>query len=501
MDPVLDYCLNLTRRQFFARGAMGVGAGMGVAALGSLLPGGLAQALAGVAGPAAPPAALGQGELGAPHTAPKAKRVIFLHMNGAPSQLDLFDYKPQLRERFNQDLPGSVRGDQRLTGMTSGQSRFPVAPSAFRFDKYKNNEDGLWVSELLPHTAKLAHELCVIKTMWTEAINHDPGVTFFQTGHQQPGRPSIGAWLSYGLGSANANLPAFVVMLSKGYGNTQALYSRLWGTGFLPSDHQGVNFLPAGSPVLYLNDPKGVARDDRRRMLDAVAAINAQESARANDTEVSTRIAQAEMAFRMQMSVPELSDFSTESPETLAAYGPDVKTPGTFAANCLLARRLAERNVRFIQLYHQGWDQHGNLPGEIRQQCRMTDQPCAALLADLRRLGLLDDTLVVWAGEFGRTVYSQGALSRTNYGRDHHPKCFSVWMAGGGVKPGVSWGETDDYSYNILDKATHGMSVHDLHATMLHSLGINHEKLTYRFQGRDYRLTDVAGVVNRKILV
>ncbi len=501
MDPVLDYCLNLTRRQFFARGAMGVGAGMGVAALGSLLPGGLAQALAGVAGPAAPPAALGQGMLGAPHIAPKAKRVIFLHMNGAPSQLDLFDYKPQLRERFNQDLPGSVRGDQRLTGMTSGQSRFPVAPSAFRFDKYKNNEDGLWVSELLPHTAKLAHELCVIKTMWTEAINHDPGVTFFQTGHQQPGRPSIGAWLSYGLGSANANLPAFVVMLSKGYGNTQALYSRLWGTGFLPSDHQGVNFLPAGSPVLYLNDPKGVARDDRRRMLDAVAAINAQESARANDTEVSTRIAQAEMAFRMQMSVPELSDFSTESPETLAAYGPDVKTPGTFAANCLLARRLAERNVRFIQLYHQGWDQHGNLPGEIRQQCRMTDQPCAALLADLRRLGLLDDTLVVWAGEFGRTVYSQGALSRTNYGRDHHPKCFSVWMAGGGVKPGVSWGETDDYSYNILDKATHGMSVHDLHATMLHCLGINHEKLTYRFQGRDYRLTDVAGVVNRKILV
>jgi uncharacterized protein DUF1501 len=367
-----------------------------------------------------------------------------------------------------------------------------VAPSIFKFRKYPNNQDGLWVSDLYPHTGSVANELCVMYSLHTDAINHDPGITFFQTGHQQPGRPSMGSWLSYGLGSANNSLPTFVVLISQGYGNMQALYSRLWGSGFLPSEHQGVQFRSAGDPVLFLKDPKGMRRQDRRRMLDAVATLNRKQFGRSNDAEILARISQYEMAYRMQMSVPELTDLNDEPEETFELYGPDAKKPGTFAANCLLARRLAERGVRFVQLYHRGWDAHGNLPREIREQCRMTDQPQAALIKDLRRRGLLDETLVIWGGEFGRTVYCQGALSKDNYGRDHHPKCFTMWMAGGGVKPGVTWGKTDDYGYNIVENP---VSVNDLHATMLNQLGINHELLTYKFQGRRFRLTDVAGKV------
>jgi hypothetical protein len=433
----------------------------------------------------------------APHFAPKAKRVIYLHMEGAPSQLDLWDYKPGLRNRFNQDLPDSIRQGQRLTGMTSGQARFPVAPSIFRFSRYPNSEDGVWVSELMPHTASVAKDLCFIRSMHTEAINHEPGITFFQTGHQQPGRPSFGSWLSYGLGSANANLPTFVVMITQGFGNMQALSARFWGSGFLPSEHQGCKLRSGVDPVLYLRDPNGVTRDDRRRMLDLVNAQNAEEFEKTLDPEIRARIAQAEMAYRMQTSVPELADLSGEDEETLAMYGPEVRKPGTFASNCLQARRLAERGVRFIQLYMRGWDQHGNLPSELRAQCAAVDQPQAALVRDLKRRGMLDETLVIWAGEFGRTVYSQGELSTTNYGRDHHPRCFTIWLAGGGIRPGISYGKTDDFSYNITENP---VSVHDLHATMLHLLGIDHERLTYRHQGRDFRLTDVFGETIKGIL-
>ncbi len=489
MDQFENYLRNLTRRQFFAKSARGVGS----AALGSLL---VPSALAGMEPQGgALPGGLTMQNL--PHFAPKAKRVIFLHMCGAPSQLDLFDYKPDLHEQFDKDLPDSIRQGQRITTMTSGQARLPVAPSMFKFKKYANNQDGLWVSELYPHTGSVAKELCVMYSLHTDAINHDPGITFFQTGHQQPGRPSMGSWLSYGLGSENNSLPTFVVLISQGFGNMQALYSRLWGSGFLPSEHQGVQFRSAGDPVLFLKDPKGMKRDDRRRMLDAVAALNQKQFGRTGDSEVLTRISQYEMAYRMQMSVPELTDMSDEPEETFELYGPDAKTPGTFAANCLLARRLAERGVRFTQLYHRGWDAHGNLPREIREQCRMTDQPQAALIKDLRRRGLLDETLVIWGGEFGRTVYCQGALSKENYGRDHHPKCFTMWMAGGGVKPGVTWGKTDDFGYNIVENP---VSVNDLHATMLHQLGIDHERMTYKFQGRRFRLTDVAGEVLTPLL-
>ena len=495
MDPVERYLLNITRRQFFGQTARGIG----TAALGSLL---ARTALASTVLPGDPRGGgtlpTGLSPLGLPHFAPKAKRVIFLHMCGAPSQLDLFDYKPALAEQFDKDLPDSIRMGQRITTMTSGQSRLPVAPSIFKFNKYDNHQDGLWVSDLYPHTASIAKEMCVIYSMHTDAINHDPGITFFQTGHQQPGRPSMGAWLSYGLGSENDSLPTFVVLISQGFGNMQALYSRLWGSGFLPSEHQGVQFRAATDPVLFLHNPKGMVRDDRRRMLDAVAALNGKEHQRAGDPEILTRVSQYEMAYRMQMSVPELTDMSDEPEETFELYGPDSKTPGTFAANCLLARRLAERGVRFIQLYQRGWDAHGNLPNEIRQQCRMTDQAQAALIKDLRRRGLLDETLVVWGGEFGRTVYCQGPLSKENYGRDHHPKCFTMWMAGGGVKPGVTWGRTDDFGYNIVENP---VSVHDLHATMLHLLGIDHERLTYKFQGRHFRLTDVAGQLLKPLIL
>ena len=486
MDPREQRHRDLTRRQFFESASRGMAGALGGIALGSLLGG--AAPLRADGAPAGPTGV---------HFRPRAKRVIYLHMVGAPSQIDLFDHKPGLRRRFDEDLPESIQQGQRLTGMTSGQARFPVAPSIFRFSRYANREDGIWISELMPHTARLSKELCFVHSMHTEAINHEPGITFFQTGNQQPGRASFGSWMSYGLGNACANLPAFVVLITQGFGNMQALSSRFWGSGFLPGEHQGCRLRSAGDPVLYLDDPPGVSRTDRRRMLDLVGALNEREMQRSLDPEVRARIAQYEMAYRMQMSVPDLVDFSDETEETLALYGPKVREPGTFAANCLLARRLAERGVRFIQLYMRGWDQHGNLPGEIRQQCEAVDQPQAALVTDLARRGLLDDTIVLWAGEFGRTVYSQGALTTENYGRDHHPRCFTIWMAGGGVAPGVRVGRTDDYSYNIVDNP---VDVHDLHATLLHLLGLDHERLTFRHEGRDHRLTDVFGRVRSELL-
>jgi hypothetical protein len=437
------------------------------------------------------------GVLPALHHPPRARRVIYLFQSGGPSQLDLFDYKPQLAGLRATELPESVRMGQRLTGMTSRQASFPTAPSMFRFAQHGTS--GIWLSELLPYTAQVADELCVVKSLYTEAINHDPAVTFFQTGHQLAGRPSIGAWLSYGLGSENQDLPAFVVMVSIGSGNPadQPLYDRLWGSGFLPSKYQGVKFRSVGDPVLYLSHPPGVDGAARREMLDDLAQLNQLKLAEYADPEIATRIAQYELAYRMQTSVPELTDVSDETEETFELYGPDSRRPGSYAANCLLARRLVERGVRYVQLFHRGWDQHTNLPKQIVGQARDTDQPTAALIKDLRRRGLLDDTLVVWGGEFGRTVYCQGTLTADNYGRDHHPRCFTIWMAGGGVRAGSTCGETDDYSYNIVRDPVH---VHDLHATMLHLLGIDHTRLIYRFQGRDYRLTDVHGRVVEELL-
>ncbi len=473
--------LGLTRRQFFRRSATGIGA----VALASLLRPSLG---------AADPAGLMSG---LPHFAPKAKRVIYLFMHGGPSQLDMFDHKPGLRARHGQDLPESVRGTQRLTGMTSGQKAFPVTSSLFNFAQH--GRSGAWVSELLPHTAGIVDELCFIRSLHTEAINHDPAVTYLQTGHQQPGRPSFGAWTSYGLGSENRNLPAFVVLISRGSAARPAdpLYARLWGSGFLPSNHQGVSFRSSGDPVLYLSNPPGLDGASRRDQLDTISALNRSAFAREIDPEIETRIAQYEMAFRMQTSVPGLTDLTDESPKTFEAYGPQSRVPGTFAANCLLARRLAERDVRFIQLYHRGWDQHYNLPSDLRLQSEDIDQPGAALIRDLKQRGLLDDTLVIWGGEFGRTTYSQGKLEATNYGRDHHGRCFTMWLAGGGVKPGMIYGETDDFSYNVVRDPVH---VHDLNATLLHLLGLDHTRLTFRSQGRDFRLTDVHGEVVKGIL-
>ena len=480
MHPIEQYLRNLTRRQFFGRAAQSA---LGAAALSSLL----TESCGAEAAPTPDPGALGR-----PHHRPRARRVIYLHMMGGPSHLDLWDYKPRLREDAGKDLRKmpEVYNDQRITGMTSGQSTLPLVPSMFRFHRYENNQDGVHLSELMPHTAALAKELCFVHSIHTEAINHEPGVTFMQTGSQTPGRPSMGSWLSYGLGSANRDLPAFVVMISRGSGGMQTLSDRLWGSGFLPSEHQGVRFRGGQNPVLFLSNPDGVSAADRRAMVDAVAELNEVEFDRSLDPEVRARIAQAETAYRMQMSVPDLVDLSNESPETLEMYGPDVTKPGTFAANCLLARRLAERDVRFIQLYHRGWDAHGNLPNEIRAQSRQTDQPQAALIRDLKRRGLLDDTLVVWGGEFGRTAYCQGGYNEKSYGRDHHPRCFTWWFAGGGIKPGVTHGKTDPWGYNVAEDPVH---VHDLHATLLHMLGIDHERLTYRFQGRRYRLTDISG--------
>jgi hypothetical protein len=434
---------------------------------------------------------------GATHFPAKAKRVIYLHQSGAPSQLDLFDPKPKLADRFGEELPDSIRKGQRLTGMTSNQKSFPVAPSKFKFAQH--GQAGTWLSELLPHTASIVDDITVIKSMHTEAINHDPAITFIQTGSQIAGRPCFGSWISYGLGSENKDLPAFVVLISRGNGRRfdQPLYDRLWGSGFLPTRYQGVKFRSGGDPVLYLSNPEGVSPEVRRSMLDDIAALNESNRKDFHDPEIATRIAQYEMAFRMQSSVPELTDLSKEPASTFALYGPDARTPGTYAANCILARRMAERGVRFIQLYHMGWDHHESVPRQLPPQCLDADQASAALIKDLKQRGMFDDTLIVWGGEFGRTVYSQGVLTKQTYGRDHHPRCYAIWLAGGGIKRGLSFGETDDYSYNIVDKPVH---VHDLNATLLHCLGIDHTRLTYRYQGRDFRLTDVEGVVRKEIL-
>ncbi len=477
----INFAMN--RRDFFGRFALGIG---GAALSGLLKP----EAFAAPARTASP----FRGTLDAPHFAPKAKRIIYLFMSGGPSQVDLFDYKPLLNRMNGQDLPASVRMGQRLTGMTGYQATLPLAGSIFPFAQ--QGRSGAWVSELLPWTAKMVDELCFVKSLHTEAINHDPAITFFQTGAQLAGRPSMGAWLSYGLGSANENLPAFVVLISKDRID-QPLYARLWGNGFLPSIHQGVQFRAGKDPVLYLANPDGISRESRRKMLDRLAELQALQFEDLGDPEINSRVAQYEMAYRMQTSVPEVMDISQEPEQVFELYGAEAKNPGTFAANCLLARRLAERNVRFIQLYHPGWDHHGGLPNGIRRQCKDVDQAGYALITDLKQRGLLDDTLVVWGGEFGRTNYSQGKLTATDYGRDHHPRCFTAWLAGGGVKPGACYGATDEYGYNVVRDPVH---VHDLQATILHLLGIDHEKLTYKFQGRYYRLTDVHGDVVQGIL-
>ncbi|HUG17882.1 MAG TPA: DUF1501 domain-containing protein [Planctomycetaceae bacterium] len=476
MNPFQYNQLLETRRQFFSRTATG----LGTMALASLLNGHAH-------------AAETTGLPGFPNFAPKAKRVIYLLQSGAPSQIDLFDYKPGLKDRFAAPLPDSIRQGQRLTGMTSTQDSFPVAPSMFEFAP--RGESGTEFSELIPNIGSIADDICVIRTMHTQAINHDPAITFFQTGAQLAGRPSIGSWLSYGLGSENTDLPAFVAMVSGSGG--QPLYDRLWGSGFLPTRYQGIKFRSVGDPVLYLSNPAGMHGDTRRRFLDDLNRLNEKKLAEVGDPEISTRIAQYELAYRMQTSVPELTDISQETKQTFELYGDDARQPGTYAFNCLLARRLAERNVRFIQLFHRDWDQHTNLPRDIRKQVAATDRASAGLIRDLKQRGMLDDTLVVWAGEFGRTVYCQGTLTSENYGRDHHPRCFSIWLAGGGIKGGMTYGTTDEFSYNIVDQPVH---VHDLHATMLHTLGIDHKKLTFKFQGRHYRLTDVHGNVVKDIL-
>jgi len=472
---LLEHSLSYNRRKFLSRLSLGIGS----VALGSLL---------------IPDLFSGKPDektlmAGLPHFAPKAKRIIYLFQNGAPSQLDLFDYKPKLQEMFGQDLPESIRMGQRLTGMTADQKKFPLAGTVFNFKQYGKN--GAWFSELLPHIASVSDDLCIIKSMYTEAINHDPALTFFQTGAQVGNRPSMGSWLSYGLGSENKNLPAFCVLLSKGSGNGQGVYSKLWTNGFLDSIHQGVQFSSGDNPVLYLNNPASISKDDRRKMLDKINELNAASFKEFGDPEINTKIQQYEMAYRMQTAVPEITDMSKEPESIVKLYGPECLVPGTYAANCLLARKLSENGVRFVQLYHQGWDGHNNLPGEIKGQCKDVDQASAALITDLKQRGLLDETLVIWGGEFGRTNYCQGALSKENYGRDHHPRCFTIWMAGGGVKPGV-YGETDDFGYNIIQDKVH---VNDFHATVLHLMGLNHEELTYKHLGRRYRLTDVAGKV------
>jgi len=485
----LQIAQELNRRLFLRRSGMGLGS----MALGSLL--GLDAAGADVAKPGSPVPGAGVGALpGLPHFPAKAKRVIYLFQSGAPSQLDLFDHKPAIRERRGIELPDSIRMGQRITTMTSGQKNLPVAPSIFKFAQH--GDSGAWLSELLPHTAKIVDDISIIRSVQTEAINHDPAVTFVQTGSQLAGRPSMGSWIAYGLGSLNEDLPSFVVLLSRGR-TDQPLYDRLWGSGYLPSKYQGVKLRGGKDPVLYLANPSGCSTQLRRQMLDDLGELNTMHHDRTGDPEVLTRIAQYELAYRMQSSVPELTDLDSEPKSIVDLYGPDVQKPGSYAANCLLARRLAERGVRFIQLYHMGWDQHADLPNAIRSQCHDTDQPSAALLLDLKQRGLLDDTLIIWGGEFGRTVYSQGTLTATDYGRDHHPRCFSIWMAGGGIKPGVTYGETDDFSYNITKDP---VEVYDLNATMLHLLGVDHTRLTYRFQGRDFRLTDVQGKVIKPLL-
>ncbi len=494
MDPIRESELMLTRRQLFGRATLG----LGTAALASLMKANPAGGMA-----------LADGRPVGPDFAPKAKHVIYLFMSGGPSQMDLWDYKPKMADEYDKDLPGDIHNGQRLTTMTSGQDRFPIAPSRYKFDKHENNEDGIWVSELLPHTSKIVKDLCVIKSMYTEAINHDPAITYIQTGSQLPGRPSLGAWTSYGLGSENENLPTYVVLHSKWSAkrDAQALYTRLWGTGFLPSHHQGVSLRSVGDPILFLKDPDGVDRQTRREILSGLAKLNEMQLSEFGDPETAARIAQYEMAYKLQTSVPDLMDLTTEPDTVFEMYGEGARQAGSFAANCLLARRMVERGVRFIQIFHRGWDQHDNLQRDLPLQCQDVDQACAALVTDLKQRGLLDETLVIWGGEFGRTIYCQGPLSREVYGRDHHPRCFTMWMAGGGVKPGISYGHTDDYCYNIVDEdgvpleptvdsfTPGAVHIHDLNATILHQLGIDHTKLTYRYQGRDFRLTDVHGHV------
>ena len=477
MLPIKDYLHNETRRQFFGKSALG----LGTAALSTLMGPSISESIAGEPS---------KSILKSPHNPPKAKRAIYLFMSGAPSQLDLFDYKPEMVDWFDKELPESVRQGQRLTTMTSGQSRFPIAPSVYKFKKYDNGTDGAWVSELLPYHSTMVSDLAIIKTVHTEAINHDPAITYICTGDQLPGKPSLGSWLSYGLGSDNEDLPAFVVMNATWTGrkSAQALYNRLWGSGFLPSQHQGVLLRSSGDPVLFLSNPDGVKPQTPKEMLTALNQLNRKNYQEVGDPEIHARISQYEMAFRMQTSVPELTDFSSEPDYILDMYGPDVHKPGTFAYCCLMARRLAERGVRFSQIFHRGWDQHGNVTGDLPNQARDIDQPATALIQDLKQRGMLDDTLVVWGGEFGRTIYCQGSLTRKNYGRDHHPKCYTVWMAGAGVKPGIVYGETDDFSYNIVRDPVH---IHQLNATILDQLGVDHRLLSVKFQGLDHRLTGV----------
>ena len=481
MNPFLENRLNINRRHFLGKLSMGVGS----VALGSLL-------IPDLFSSSPDDIALTPG---LPHFAPKAKRIIYLHQNGAPSQLESFDYKPLLNTMAGQELPESIRNGQRLTGMTSGQSKFPLVGSYFKFAQY--GKSGAWVSEMFPNMAGIVDDLCIIKSMHTEAINHDPALTFMQTGAQQGNRPSMGAWLSYGLGSDNKNLPAFCVLLSRGKGNGQGVYSKLWTNGFLDSVHQGVQFSSSEEPVLYLNDPSGITKEGRRRMLDQLSELNSIGFQEFNDPEIQTKVQQYEMAYRMQTSVPEITDLSKEPDHIIKMYGPDCLMPGTYAANCLLARKLSESGVRFVQIYHQGWDQHGNIVGEMPLQAKDTDRASAALITDLKQRGLLDETLVIWGGEFGRTNYCQGDLSKENYGRDHHPRCYTVLMAGGGIKPGIVYGETDEFGYNIIKDPVH---INDFHATVLNRMGLDHEKLTFKHLGRRYRLTDVGGKVVSGIL-
>jgi hypothetical protein len=468
----------MSRRNFLGSAGLGVGA----AALASLLP------------QSTQASDTGQPS-GHPHFTPKVKRVIYLFQSGAPSQLETFDYKPRLEQMWGQNLPESVRKGQRLTGMSAGQSSFPLAASVYKFAQYGKSR--AWVSELLPHHTRIVDDLTFIRSMYTEHINHDPAVTFMQTGNQIGGRPSMGSWVSYGLGSENKNMPAFVVLLSRGKGGDQPLYAKLWSNGFLSSVHQGVVFRSGPDPIFYLNNPAGIDKTSRRNMLNFLAKMSEERYKQILDPEINNRMQQYEMAYRMQTSVPQTLDISKEPDYIFDMYGPDSRVPGTFAANCLLARKLAEKDVRFIQLYHQGWDQHGNLPKDIKTMAKSVDQPSAALIQDLKQRGLLDDTLVIWGGEFGRTNYSQGKLTKENYGRDHHPRCYTVWLAGGGIKKGFTLGETDEFGYNITRDPVH---VHDLQATILHLLGVDHEQLTFKFQGRRYRLTDVAGKVVKPIL-
>lgn len=481
MNPLAEQ-----RRHFLLKSGFGIGA----AALNTLMnPALVGSASASVSG--AQNAAAGVSNPGLPqfpHFAPKAKRIIYMFMAGGPSHIDTFDYKPEMRDFHGQELPDSIRNGQRLTGMTSGQKSFPCVAPMFNFERF--GEHGTWVNkDILPYTSGIVDDITIVKSMNTEAVNHDPAITYINTGAQQQGKPALGAWLSYGLGSVNDNMPAYLVMISRGKGQLQALYDRLWGSGYLPARHQGVKLRSSGEPVLYLNNPEGISRDSRRSMLDGLSQLNQESYDKFGDPETQARISQYEMAFRMQSEVPDLMDVNRESKHVQDLYGEDVQRPGSFARNCLLARRMVEKGVRYVQLFHRGWDQHGSLPSKLRNQCKDIDQPAAALVKDLKQRGMLDDTLVVWGGEFGRTIYSQGKLTKDNHGRDHHGRCFSIWMAGAGVKRGFEYGQTDEFSYNILNDT--GVHIRDMNATILHQLGIDHERMTFKFQGLDQRLTGV----------